>query len=221
MIAPSGRPARRGIAVCLALGLALLSGCGLYELDEPPDTPTDLRVSDGTYANRVVLVWAEVESADRYEIWRSPGEADDYEQVGIATEGLYVDTEELTVARTYWYKVRACGPGGCSEDSERASGYALSEGPELPLPPTGVTATDGEHRDWIRVTWEPAEEATEYIVHRATQHDGPYEEIATTEGTTYDDEDVDENVVYWYRVQSEDEAGRKSMKSAFDQGWAH
>lgn len=212
-----GKSARRGAVALLAL--ALLTGCGHYRTDQLPAQPTDLRASDGTYAGQVVVVWAEVDRAERYEISRARSEAGDYEKVGDSLHGLYVD-RMVDHAHPYWYRVRACGPGGCSEHSQPASGYTISEGPDLPLPPMRVRATDGAYQDQITITWEPAVDVTEYIVHRAQQRDGPYQEIARTDATSYNDERVDAGVVYWYRVQSADEAGRRSMNSALAEGWA-
>ncbi len=211
---------RHAVALVVPAALLLSAGCGLWEeRPVPPEAPVDVRASQGEYPEQIVVVWREVERADEYRLLRARGN-DDYEPVGDPVgEPLYRDTDATT--GSFWYKVLACGPGGCSAESEATTGSAGSEGPTPPLPPTGVRATGGEYRDSIRINWNPAAEAEGYIIHRAEQAAGPYEEIALVEFTNYRDEAIDTDVVYWYRVQSRDQAGRKSMLSAFARGWAH
>jgi len=211
---------KKAVAVVVPAGVLLLAGCGLLEArPDPPQPPEDVRASEGEYPEQIVLVWSEVEGADRYRILRARN--DDYKQVGDpVTKTIYQDTNATT--GSFWYKVVACGPGGCSAESQAVTGSAAApKRPVPPLPPTDVRASEGEHGHEIAITWQPAERAEAYTVYRAEAATGPFEEIARTQSSSYRDEDVDQNVVFWYRVQSEDDAGRKSMLSAFARGWAH
>lgn len=175
--------------------------------------PTDLEATQGSYVRLVLLVWAPVEGADRYEILRARSAADEFTMIGQSNQALYEDTD-VTAGRTYWYKVRACSPNGCSEPSEEASGYAASDGPKVPLPPTGVTATDGTHTDRVHISWEAVDGADEYLVHRADEQDAHYGPLASVETTSYDDATAEPGATYWYRVRTCDINGCSTMSSA-------
>lgn len=206
-----------------------------------PDTPTRVTASDGTYEDRVRVDWEEVAGASWYEIWRAPAADGEYEELDEDLSPPYFDTQ-VTVGTTYWYKVRACSPAGCSALSAANSGYAQTGGggggggeEEGPPPiPGGVSATDGEYPDdenpdvyKIRVTWNAVSGADYYQVLRSLAEGDNYQVIEDrTEETEYFDEDDAESPVvpcveYWYRVRAcSDEYGCSDPSLAPDSGYA-
>ncbi len=197
----------------LVVGWAL-GGCELLWLTAP-SVPTGVDASDGSYLDRIVVVWQSVARAVRYEVWRASSENGPYAKVGEASATTYSD-EAITVNTTYWYKVKACNRAGCSELSEADSGYAAGTG--VPAVPTGVTATDGAYLDRVRVTWTAAAGATQYQVWRDVAQGGPYNLRGTVTGTLYDDMDAAPGVVYWYKVKACNALGCSAF-SAPDSGF--
>ncbi len=208
---------KRLIMLGLLSAVTVLTGCGLFEPDVPPAPPSQLEATQGSYVRSVLLVWIPSEGADRYEITRATNAEGDFELVAETAQAMYKDTEVGT-GRTYWYRVRACSPSGCSEYTEAVSGYAVAEGADLPLPPTGISATDGEYDDRIRITWMEVTGATHYRVHRAEEKDGNYDELADTETPHLNDRTAEPEETYWYKVRSCNEHGCSTLSSA-DSGY--
>ncbi|MFJ8106325.1 alginate lyase family protein [Streptomyces sp. NPDC096132] len=83
---------------------------------------------------------------------------------------------------------------------------ATAPGPAVPAPPAGVTATgEGEA---VTVSWLPSVWATDYTLLRATDPDGPYEQLATgvTE-PTHTDTGVRRGRTYHYTVTASNSLG--------------
>ncbi len=197
----------------LATGIAL-GGCELFWLTAPA-VPTGIEASDGTHAGQVVVTWNGVARTIRYEVYRADTQGGSYTQLGETTGTVYSDATVIPNT-TYWYRVKACNRGGCSELSEPDSGYAQGEG--VPEVPTGVSATDGLYTDRVRVTWNASPGATSYEVWRDVAQGGPYSLRGTVAGTTYDDLDASPGVVYWYKVKACNPSGCSAF-SAPDSGF--
>lgn len=77
--------------------------------------------------------------------------------------------------------------------------------PGLPVMPSGLTVvwTNAE----VVLTWNVASGATGYNVKRATFRGGPYSEIASTATTGYTDDDVTNDVLYYYEVSATNTIG--------------
>ncbi|MEU0068362.1 putative Ig domain-containing protein [Streptomyces sp. NPDC006332] len=84
--------------------------------------------------------------------------------------------------------------------------------PTVPTTPTGVTATgDGSS---VTVSWLPSAWASTYTVSRATEPDGPYEEIATgVDKPTYTDGGVRAGRTYSYVVSATNSQGQSVTSS--------
>ena len=212
------RSRRYKARLAAALGLLVvgfvLGGCELLWLTAP-GIPTGVDASDGDYLDRIVVVWQSVARAVRYEVWRATSEDGTYSLVGESSAATYSDGT-VTPNTTYWYKVKACNRGGCSDLSAADSGYAAGEG--VAQVPTGVSATDGTYTDRVRVTWNASAGATQYEVWRDVAQGGPYTLRGTVTGTTYDDMDAAPSVVYWYKVKACNPSGCSAF-SAADSGF--
>jgi hypothetical protein len=70
-------------------------------------------------------------------------------------------------------------------------------------PPTGVSASDGEFTDKVRLTWYSVALATTYEVWRhTTNNSGAAVKIAETSNTVYEDTSAGANVVYFYWIRA-------------------
>ncbi|MCU0598103.1 MAG: MopE-related protein [Desulfobacterales bacterium] len=76
-----------------------------------------------------------------------------------------------------------------------------------PSTPTGVSATDGDYTDKIRVTWNASAGAASYEIFRADSFMGSKSKIGSTSGTVYDDKSTPCNVDFYYWVKAKSASG--------------
>jgi hypothetical protein len=76
---------------------------------------------------------------------------------------------------TYYYRVRACGVGGCSDYTAGANGVVVNRAPPAPAMPTNLTKTHVANCAW-RATWSAVSGAAHYIVRDTSG----YEQTVTT-----------------------------------------
>ncbi len=196
------------------------SGCSAFSAADSgftfpsaPDPVTNVSASDGTYNDRVRITWTASLGTATYEVYRSGSEGGTYALRGTATGTTYDDTG-VTVGTTYWYRVRACNTAGCSAFSVPDSGFAQVGGgggggggggmPALPGQPQNVAATDGTHKDKIRVTWSSVSNTTRYEVWwSANGVEGTFAQLAETTTTSYEDTTaLDMCEIRWYQVRA-------------------
>ncbi|GHK01226.1 hypothetical protein SY2F82_30230 [Streptomyces sp. Y2F8-2] len=97
--------------------------------------------------------------------------------------------------------------------------------PTVPAAPAGVTAVGGGKL--VTVTWLPSVWADTYTVLRATDPDGPYEQIATgVDKTTYTDSDARGGRTHYYTVTATNSQGSSASSAwaaaaaALPESWA-
>ncbi len=145
-------------AVLALLLVAMLSGCGLFEPDDPvPLTPPEgLTATDGTYTDRVRVSWQSVPRADSYNVYRGASQDGDFEKIAETT-ATHHDDDEVVPGDVYWYCVCACAPEECSPLADPISGYA-----QATPGPTNVRASHGTFENRIEVRWDPLDGAERY-----------------------------------------------------------
>ncbi len=206
-----------------------VSGCSEYSVSDPgystaattvPDAPSDVSASDGAYSDKVRITWPAVIGASGYQIFRN--ESNDHTDEKSLTEVInarsYDDTW-VEQGTTYYYWVIACNSAGCSSYSKHDTGYAASAA-TIPPVPIGVTSSDGEFTDKVRITWAPSSGATYYKVvrnHLNTTY-GSTELTGSQTTTTYDDVSAQQNVAYYYWIAACN-ASDCSDYSSSDSGW--
>ncbi len=88
-----------------------------------------------------------------------------------------------------------------------------------PLPPTGVTATDGLFTDIVTINWSWSSGATDYKIYRNTennQYGASY--IGGTDGLAFNDNNAELGNLYYYWVKAHNAAGDSDF-SFHDIGW--
>ncbi len=182
----------------------------------PPDPPTGVSASDGTYTDRVRVTWTAGNRATTHEIWRhTSNNAASASKLAEDDASPYDDTT-ATPGVTYWYWVKAKNPGGTSGPSAGDPGWV---GVPLPRLPTDVSASDGIYADRVRVTWTPGNGATTHELWRHTNNNpGSATRIADSASSPYDDAAVVRGVTYWYWVKAKN-AGGTSATSLPDSGY--
>lgn len=109
----------------------------------PPDPPSVLLASDGTYPDRVRLTWNASSGATSYGIWRSSGNNPSFSsQIGSVTVTAYDDTTAAP-GQMYHYWVTAANDIGQGGFSPSDSGYktpaALAVTPDRAVVVTGAS----------------------------------------------------------------------------------
>ncbi len=203
---------------------------------QAPAAPTSISATRGDHTNKIVVNWDAMELATSYEVYRKDDQEDSYKQVGTSSGTSYDDTN-VTPGRTYWYRTRACGEGGCSGLSPSdAWGFAEEAPPddEPPIAPRVVTASEGEYSDRIHIEWSSVTGATGYEVWRAQADDSPsvspppaghtYERIGSSSAAEhYDVHHAGDNPLdacgdYWYRIRACNDEGCSTLSRA-DSGY--
>jgi fibronectin type 3 domain-containing protein len=162
-----------------------------------PSAPTGVSASDGTYDNKIRVIWRSSSGATSYKIYRATNPRGARLYIATSTRTSF-DDSSATCDTTYYYWVRARNAVGTSGYSNYNSGYIEFS------TPTGITASDGEYSDHISVTWDYTSGATSYELYRANAIDDAKVKIATTENTSFDDTNVTccDDYYYWVKAKN-------------------
>lgn len=80
----------------------------------------------------------------------------------------------------------------------------VAVGAGAPAAPGNVEASDGSYDDYVQITWDASEGATEYQIYRGrgSCEDFPFDEIAVVTDLHYEDSDINAAEVHWYKVRA-------------------
>lgn len=121
-----------------------------------------------------------------------PGTANQWEDMNV------------TPGASYYYSLKASGPGGISSCSSVVLGRAAFEAPQTPAQ---FTATHGSFPLWVHMTWSPPSNGgpiSNYQIYRSTSNN-PCSNLITTlssSSTGYADFYALPGVVYYYSIRS-------------------
>ncbi len=87
-----------------------------------PVAPEHVRASLATYSQSIRIDWAAVDDAISYQISRAPTKDGPFAVIASSVAELYYLDEGLSPGQTFWYKVRALNPCGCSGELGAVSG---------------------------------------------------------------------------------------------------
>jgi hypothetical protein len=205
----------------------------------PPAAPTGVSASDGTWSDRVRILWNASAGATSYHVYRNTTNDSGTAADSGPVTSTSIDDISAVAGTTYWYWVKAFNALGGSPFSSPDTGYRSTTPVPTPTPtpigptptatptlppapppaPTGVSATDGTFTDRVRITWNAAAAATSYHVYRNTTNDsGSALSLASVTSTSYDDSGASGTQVYWYWVRAFNAVGG-SPYSASDSGY--
>ena len=178
--------------------------------------PTDVTASNGAYADRIRIAWAEVPAASHYRVYRSSAASGSKTPIsGWQTARTYSDTT-AEAGQTYYYFVVAALDG----EGLNASAYSTGAVGGLKVgTPTGVYATDGTSSTGVTVSWQAVVGADGYTVYRGTANDPAAAQVLTTTATTsFEDTTAEPGTLYFYWVEATN-AVSASEKSAGETGF--
>lgn len=130
----------------------------------PPSTPGNVRASNGTYVNYVLVQWDAAAGATFYQVWRNTiNDTDGATCIKERDLDLSFTDNTAVPEQEYYYFVRAGNDDGYSDYSTGNSGWAAMA---VPTAPTGVKASDGTHDDRVEIQWNAVGGATLYQIWR-------------------------------------------------------
>lgn len=161
-----------------------------------PEVPTiEVTASNNPTSGKVVLAWAAVEGAAKYEVYRSGTKDGEYK--------LYYTTTKLTYTNTsayagYWYhyKVKALDADG----NEIVTSAIITQCSDCAAPV--ITAGNNASTGKVTLKWKAVYGAEKYAIYRATARDGEYVRQYTTTSTSYTNTTSKANVTYYYKVMA-------------------
>jgi len=83
----------------------------------------------------------------------------------------------------------------------------------------GVSASDGEYTEKVRIIWNELKGAEKYYIYRSTSPEGPYSEIGNTNSNFYDDVTALQNTIYYYKIRAYSSNLGYSDYSSYDSGY--
>lgn len=186
--------------------------------DQAPSVPSNVRASEGTYKDKIVVEWTAVPGAKSYQVFRYNEEADDWEgPVEANAPRLVDDHESVKNGEEYYYVVTATNSAGTSEYSEVAAGSTnpnMERAGEVLSPPTNVKAELDQAKKTIRMTWDPVKGSDEYYVFRKKKGDSTFTFAGQSTKTEYSETLPGKpGEVYIYVVRSKPFLGKESRNS--------
>ena len=149
--------------------------------------------SNNASTGKVKLTWDAVEGAVKYEVYRATTKDGEYKKM-YTTEGTSYTNTKANAGQYYYYYVVAINEAG------KTSAPSAIVGRTCDLARPVVTATNVAKTGKVRLTWEAVEGAVSYKVYRATEKDGTYKLMYTTEGTSYTNTNAVAGTTYYYKV---------------------
>ncbi len=202
------------VQACSADGCGPLSAAARGYAGEEPDEPApsaEFAASQGSYDDRIRVSWQAVHGATSYRLYRADEVTGPFEDPLATVSGTSYDDfdhagNRLTRCHGYWYRLEVCRGGGCSflpQGVEGWRGVRIEVGDKV----EGVVASDYEHPDRVRLTWDPHPGALSYTIYRGQKTN----KIGTSDTASYDDvHDPDENPLqarqyytYWVRAEGD------------------
>lgn len=128
--------------------------------------PRSITATQGTYMNRIEIVWPQVYGTDGYNLYYSTDSSLPQNMWILAAEDIPYSKKTETVGYTYYLKstdksgeyvyfaVESIGPGsyGTSDWSTYARGYTFKEG--APEAPDNAVASKADYANQIVVSWD-------------------------------------------------------------------
>lgn len=106
---------------------------------------------------------------------------------------------------------RGAALSGDDQDAVRYL-YESSEPSDLNVP-TGLSASDGTHKDRVAISWNAVTAADTYQLYRSTTDSDAGSRIYSGAGTHYNDTDAEPGVTYFYRVRACNGQGCSSLSN--------
>lgn len=156
----------------------------------------EVQASNVDSTGKVRLTWKSVKGAVSYEVYRSISPEGNYNRVFTTSGTSYTNTKAVA-GMTYYYKVRAI-----ADNPEESSGNSEVISRLCNLPRPVVEASNAASTGKVRLTWEPIEGASCYMISWSDSRDGTYQMVCSTIETTYTHATAETGKLYYYKVMA-------------------
>ena len=169
------------------------------ETPEPPAEPAaptiEVTASNNPTSGKVVLTWAAVDGAAKYEVYRSGTKTGEYKLYYTTTKLSYTNTSAYA---GYWYhyKVKALDANG----AEIVTSDIITQCSDCAAPV--ITAGNRASNGKVTLKWKAVYGAEKYAIYRATARNGEYVRQYTTTSTSYTNSSAVPGTTYYYKVKA-------------------
>ena len=188
---------------------------GTHPPSNPCPDPPGITATDGTHADKIVVNWKASEFATSYDLYRADSSKGEKELI-TSTASLSYSDYSAACNTDYYYWVQAKNATGGSGFFYYDIGYRQCAAPKAP---SNLRASDGSHRDRIRITWDPSSNASTYDLYRAESENGEKTKIQSTADNSFDDTAVSCDLAYYYWVKAKSGDMAESGFSNCDPGY--
>lgn len=166
-------------------------------------SPEDLKVTDGTFLDRIGLSWKKLDGAESYNIYRSTGSCwgSDRKVIANTTDTEYMDT--VPTNAIYFYTVTGIDKG----DIEGSASSCVDGRVKIFLPPDSVRASVAEHADAIRISWRGVDGADGYVIYRNTNSSSASAAVLDSVASLVYYDSVSSSNTYYYWVAAYNKLG--------------
>jgi len=133
----------------------------------PPD-PIGISASDGEYEDKIVLTWKKSSRANSYDLYRAKSPMGKKEKI-TSTHDLSYSDYMASCNKNYFYWAIAKNSSGNSGFLYYDIGYRHCPPPPAP---NAVSASEGQYKNKIRISWNKTPNATGYDIYRAESSNG-------------------------------------------------
>jgi fibronectin type 3 domain-containing protein len=155
---------------------------------------------------KITITWQPVAAAESYKVYRSDAQDSGYAVITPLpiTATSYSD-ETVSLGNDYYYRVTSVNSIGEGEQSAYAVGSV-----KAPAVPQGLTAVPASESS-IKLEWHAVDGVTGYEVHRSTSSGGAYTKQADTTDTTWTDNGLTPNTIYYYETAAVNGLGTSGL----------
>lgn len=164
-----------------------------------PTSPAGLTATAGN--GSISLTWAAVAGATSYDVFQGTSAGGEGASPTQTASGTTISIGGLTNGTTYYFKVRAVGPGGKSPLSSEASATPIA----LPAQVTGLAATPGNGQ--VQLSWTAVTGATSYSVYLGATSGAETLVTNTVSTTSYTASSLTNGTPVFFKVSASNASG--------------
>lgn len=140
------------------------------------------------------ITWTRVNGAAGYQIYRKSSEGSKYKRIA-SVKGSSTLAYTDRAGGSYEYRVRAYYKDNSGRYYYGPYSEAIAQVKNLELKADSVERK-------IELNWDKVKGATEYRIYRASQKNGKYRQVKSTQSVKFTDTDLKEGKTYYYKVQA-------------------
>lgn len=158
-------------------------------------------------ATSVKLSWTTTKNADSYKLYKST-DKQSWKSV-VTTESTSYTVRKMKTGTKYYFKLIAV-----SGKTKSPYSNTVVVTPKVGKV-TNLNISNQGKTNYLKLSWNKVEEVQEYQVYRSDKQNGEYIKINSVTDNTCEDDSVDNNKVYYYKVRAVKTDGQKKLYGSF------